>query len=428
MPTLLLFGASMIKQYKGSRLLLQYLGCIYLVGYTLKSFYLAYAVNFDAPFKAKHISEDVLYIGQIMAFAGVLAFVLAYVLTPKRVLALDFKLAPQRRFHFYNTQYKALLILSVFLIVSYFYRMGFLEQLMTLNFVSTRFYIIEETGQRSALGFLLIGADMILVYTIYNYALSKSFPLVSLINVAFLFILLCYFMAGQRFAIVMILVAFFLMRNIRGDAGVLKVIYRVAAVVGLIVVLSYASQIRTEREGVRAADLDALVAMRTTVEHVMEGSYAIDPAKLTAMHVKDNEFLLGSSFYALLVAPIPRVFWPGKPVIRIGPYVAQEILDFNNLSGAPPSAIGEFYINFSWFGVVFGMAFLGILAARVLTLFYRKTDAKLALVRQVLFMVCLSNFMIGDFVFAALAAIKYTFAAYICEKYWHNNPRLSRLY
>lgn len=418
----------MIRQPRASRLLLLYLGWIYLLGYTLKSLYLAYAVNFDAPFKASHISEDFLYVGQTMAFFGVLAFVFAYILTPKRILDLDIRLKSYRKSAFHDLQYKALLLLSVTLIVLYFYQMGFLEQVLTLNFVSTRFYIIEETGERSALGFLLIGADMILVLTLYNYALSRKFPLFSLINMAFLFILLCYFLAGQRFAIVMILVAFYLLRNIRGDTGVMKILYRVVAVIGLLVVLSYASQIRVEREGVRAADLNAAVAIQTTVEHMMEGSYAIDPAKLTAMQVKDNEFLLGSSFYALFVAPIPRVLWPEKPVIRIGPYVAQEILEFNNRSGAPPSAIGEFYINFGWLGVIFGMAILGIFAARLLTLFYGRTDAKLAMVRQVLFMLCLSNFMIGDFVFSALAAIKYSFAAYVCEKYWFNNPRLSRLF
>ena len=68
-------------------------------------------------------------------------------------------------------------------------------------------------------------------------------------------------------------------------------------------------------------------------------------------------FLLGQTWLALLVTPIPRWIWPAK--VDFAPW--RDIVF--NLVGAPiPSSYpATLYANFSWIGVVLGMVLLGTL-------------------------------------------------------------------
>ena len=63
----------------------------------------------------------------------------------------------------------------------------------------------------------------------------------------------------------------------------------------------------------------------------------------------------------VFLAYIPRVLWPGKPMLSIGQWVT------DNYGGGPgirsqtgPTWVGELYFNFGWSGVVIGMFLLGI--------------------------------------------------------------------
>jgi hypothetical protein len=62
----------------------------------------------------------------------------------------------------------------------------------------------------------------------------------------------------------------------------------------------------------------------------------------------------------VFLAYIPRVLWPGKPLLAIGQWVT------DNYAGGPlirsqtgPTWVGELYFNFGWAGVVLGMLTLG---------------------------------------------------------------------
>lgn len=70
-------------------------------------------------------------------------------------------------------------------------------------------------------------------------------------------------------------------------------------------------------------------------------------------------FLMGRSWLALLVAPIPQWIWPEK--VGFSPWRDTAIVA--NLTGAPlPSTYpATLYANFSWVGVMLGMALLGII-------------------------------------------------------------------
>ena len=128
--------------------------------------------------------------------------------------------------------------------------------------------------------------------------------------------------------------------------------------------------------------------------------------------------MLGESFLMFFVAPIPRVIWSEKPSVRLGPYVAQALLDFNNNSGAPPSAVGEFYINFGISGVILGMFFLGGLLRILFATYLMSSDTKFSRIRYALSIMIIIHFLIGDFTYAILYVFKYGIAMAICERFW----------
>jgi hypothetical protein len=69
----------------------------------------------------------------------------------------------------------------------------------------------------------------------------------------------------------------------------------------------------------------------------------------------------GWSLGLIVIAYVPRVFWPGKPSTTIGQWVTDH---FGSgpiiVSDTGPSWVGEFYFNFGYSGVILGMVFLGI--------------------------------------------------------------------
>jgi hypothetical protein len=73
------------------------------------------------------------------------------------------------------------------------------------------------------------------------------------------------------------------------------------------------------------------------------------------------EFQYGRTYLAVLVSPIPRVAWPEKPPISLGPVVRGEIWrKWVGFGGYPPGVTGEAFMNFGWFGVFTVPFFIGV--------------------------------------------------------------------
>jgi hypothetical protein len=70
-----------------------------------------------------------------------------------------------------------------------------------------------------------------------------------------------------------------------------------------------------------------------------------------------HDYLMGESYYGLVASLVPRWVWPDK-----GKYfVWRDTAIVYNITGlpAPTPMPGVLFANFSWFGVVMGMALLG---------------------------------------------------------------------
>lgn len=78
---------------------------------------------------------------------------------------------------------------------------------------------------------------------------------------------------------------------------------------------------------------------------------------------KDKPFLYGSSYFVWLAMPIPKAIWPDRPDISdMNDFVKGQIYGRDVLKGGyPPGMVGEAYINFGYWGVIFIPFLLGAL-------------------------------------------------------------------
>lgn len=86
----------------------------------------------------------------------------------------------------------------------------------------------------------------------------------------------------------------------------------------------------------------------------------------TVMEMTPDEvpYWMGSSYRTLLTSFIPRVIWPGKPESKIGQEFGHRyaLLHYDDLTTSYNLPwLPEFYANFGFIGVVFGMFFVGVI-------------------------------------------------------------------
>lgn len=72
------------------------------------------------------------------------------------------------------------------------------------------------------------------------------------------------------------------------------------------------------------------------------------------------DYRYGATIAVWAAAFIPRGVWNDKPLISPGPIIGTTIYG-NRISGVPPGMVADLYWNFSYFGVVFGGLFIGVL-------------------------------------------------------------------
>ena len=424
LPTLIVFLAVRLEPRTDATSPLKVLGWTLLLGYTPKSLYIAYALSAGLPFRSEHISRDIIHVGQLAILLGTFAFIIGYVWYQSMARHRTSLIAiPARAMIDPRLIYVPFLVVSAGLMAAYFVKMGFYDQLVTGSFSAARVFISERSGASSALGFLLIGGDFIVVIAIYHYIFTRRWQFLNVYTGLLIFTGLCYFLSSHRSGVLIMVILFFLIIGIRGIQFRKALKPKHFVMLGVAVaLLSFASQIREgQRRGAIYQQLSLATSIEVSFQHAMQGAYFLDPAKTAAIidQVSEKEeYLNGQSYALFLFAPIPRLLWPDKPSIRLGPYVAQDLLELGTNSGIPPSSIGEFYMNFGWLGVVLGMALLGAFAGRVWDRARRAEDRRFARGPFALNMMCIILLLVGDFSHTMLTLIKYQIAIWICERYW----------
>lgn len=117
------------------------------------------------------------------------------------------------------------------------------------------------------------------------------------------------------------------------------------------------------------SDPESVGRQRPLIERILHpleslGEHEADRHRLGALGVafhvfpKYRDYLWGESWYAILVSPIPRWIWPEK----VNMFMWRDTAIISNLTGAPVPMplIGILYVNFSWGGILVGMALWGL--------------------------------------------------------------------
>ncbi len=93
----------------------------------------------------------------------------------------------------------------------------------------------------------------------------------------------------------------------------------------------------------------------------------LDAIGISSVIIRDtpsvSPFQNGRTLALIPIAFIPRILWPGKPIIPIGAWISQTYTPYGYLTDTNLAAtwIGEFYLNFGLLGVAVGMFVMGLI-------------------------------------------------------------------
>ena len=228
-----------------------------------------------------------------------------------------------------------------------------------------RFGDSREAGSErmlSAKYFLYRGAALskFVVYLSLIWICRKGKPGISWLSCATgLFLLqtmMLAFVMDSRANVILILIDcliiyYFMLKTID-----LKIVFGFAAVAMLLVIPMLASRGNSEKES----------PVSEVVKKTLTGRNMLDIAK--TCHIVNGvpdkmEFRNGEMLYAWIFAPIPKSYWPEKPMwANKGVYLNQHIFGYEgDRSGCPPGLVAELYWDFGKWGVWIGMFIMGIL-------------------------------------------------------------------
>ena len=425
LPPLLMFLFGGTRRWQSRLHPLIVLGWALLLGYSLKSLYLAYAVEVGAPFRTDTLSYDIIPEGQIAICVGLIAFMIGYALLARRPQFPEWQ--PETSYRINETGelvYHLVFGVSILLMIVYFYQMDFLTQILSQQFRAQKWYIDEE-GERNSLGFLRIGGDFLVIYFLYYLTCARKLTWVNRYTLAIAFISVCYLLASSRNGVLAIIVFYLMVIGIRTSLWRgQSTVGRIAVVAAVLMLIGLTSLVRDGgREGVSGGDLSVGGGVQATAIDAFEGAYFLDPAKTAAIIDQTEQrdlYLRGQSFTAIVFAPIPRLLWSNKPAIRIGPYVSGEVLRYDNNSGIPPGGIGELYLNFGWPGILFGMVIIGGIAQITYRRYLESADERLSRPIYAIAIFVIMLFLIGDFASSILSLMRYLAAALICTIFWRS--------
>jgi hypothetical protein len=100
----------------------------------------------------------------------------------------------------------------------------------------------------------------------------------------------------------------------------------------------------------------------------------IFPASIIRYYNEETgaKFWWGKEYFIFPLLFIPRVVWPEKSFLNKGLWMTQEVMGMTSIiSYSPTSTFGDFYLNFGFIGVIFGMFLLGIIMKIIYFLLFK---------------------------------------------------------
>lgn len=163
----------------------------------------------------------------------------------------------------------------------------------------------------------------------------------------------------------------------------------IIAFVGFLILVTGLGAARTASQSSSLAPVSAKETVLSAISQGLGGEFAarsttesgVIPVLAKVPH--EIDYIYGSTYAAILVAPIPRALWPSKPGLA-GGRVGRTF--FFAPKGVPPGGIGEAYWNFGLAGVIGIFAMFGVLHRILANFLVRNRHVPAALV---IFAACL---------------------------------------
>jgi len=276
--------------------------------------------------------------------------------------------------HWEWNETRLLTFLTVLLVVALVSMWAFYRQFAALviieslgDFSSKRFSTVGDAAHRTAYGYLRWGASLSGIAVLFlTVALARPSPRHVLLKLAMLVMAAGASVAFATFTSSRIELAVVFggagmaFLYVRGRVSVVTVGVLAAVLLGLFMAIT---SVRSKASSDRGGIVETLVIDR----------HFLDVAKTALIRERfhgPDDFLYGSSYLALLVAPVPRVWWPEKPAVPLGPLVGEKVYGSRlGYGGVPPGMHGELWMNFGWVLLAPGMFVMGVVLRSVYEVF-----------------------------------------------------------
>jgi oligosaccharide repeat unit polymerase len=212
---------------------------------------------------------------------------------------------------------------------------------------------------------------------------------------------------------------------------------QVVAVIGASAMTWFCARIRALRFKHYAAGALLILCTAVLIEVVLAarsigfGGYDYNGTNLSEIHIDNNFLTLGETLKAIptnhdfvgfadlwyvIVRPIPRVFWPEKPV-NSG-FDLADYLGYRDVS-LSMTAVGEAYMSFGWIGIAVGGFVFGVLAR----FWVQLIDRDYGVMGSVLYSLGAMTLMIGMRSFSELVVMAYPiFCWYFFDRVFGGPP------
>lgn len=124
---------------------------------------------------------------------------------------------------------------------------------------------------------------------------------------------------------------------------------------------------RTQTRGKVDSSIIEYIKLDKAIEPIALSRHVLGISKTTHVieHIPQSlDFQFGKTLVTWLYAPMPREFWPSKPIILSGPIIGTSVFGTTG-SGVPPGIVAELYWNFHIPGVLIGCALIGWFFRRI---------------------------------------------------------------
>ena len=217
-------------------------------------------------------------------------------------------------------------------------------------------YLVVMAGLSSIYSYVLYG------YVCYFNAVLRRRDWILLALNILVYILFCI-VTSSRGYIFSFAMTFFIMRSAVGrPIPFFRFIVAIFSFFVLFVIIS------ASRDDV---DLSEAAGLMLITIGLYSGGATIFNTSLIYSYFEPSNLYHGVTFLWLLAAPIPRYFWPEKPLVALDEIVARDVHGYNDAAfhTTPPGVFGELYMNFGNFG--------GLIALLVIVLVYLKVIQKI---------------------------------------------------